>query len=515
MKEHTEHVRVKKSIKNLLYGSISQFMKSFLGFLVRIVLVRTLGLQAASLNGLFTEVITMLSLAEMGVGQAIVYNLYVPLRENDEKKLTELMNLFKTAYRIVAFAILAIGLALTPFIHLLINKVEIDMGYLRLIYILFLVQTASSYLFSYKQSLLNADQKYYLVSKYSLYVRTAFSFASVAFLLITKNYIVYLLIQIAMNLATNIVISMIADRLYPFLNKKGTLPKEERKSVLSNVKHLFIGSLSAKITNSTDNILISLLVGTLSIGAYSSYTLIINSMTRILEQLSSATMGSIGNLMAEGDKEYMDVVLKRLTFINFCPAMIGAVVFLCTSTPLVWLMFGKIYVMKVPVVYMCSFNFFLLILRNPLWQVMKVSGLFAKDKNTSIAGSAVNLVVSVIFGMKLGIFGILLGTTCTHVIQMVLKSRILYREYLGFSGKSFNLQLVKYSFCCGFSLLAVGAVCSKIDLSHLYTAFFVRGSVSFVLVTLIICVIFGRTDEFKYALETGKGMLLKFIPHKK
>ena len=240
-------MRVEKSLKNFLYGSISQAISSLLSFTVRYALVHTLGIEAVSLNGLFTEVLAMLSLAEMGVGTAIVYNLYVPLRENDEKKLAELMNLFKVAYRWIALAIFTIGILLLPYVHLFVSKMEIDLGYLRLIYFLFLVQTASSYLFSYKNALLNADQRVYIISRISIVVRIAFTIISIIFLIFTKNYLLYLLLQIAMTLSTNILISVRANRQYSFLKRRDHLPAKERKQVLSNIKYLFISVPSGMI----------------------------------------------------------------------------------------------------------------------------------------------------------------------------------------------------------------------------------------------------------------------------
>ena len=230
-------MRVEKSLKNLIYGCVSQTVFSLYGFVMRFALIHTLGVEAVSLNGLFTEVLAMLSLAEMGVGYAIVYHLYVPLREKDERKLAQLMNLYKTAYRFIALVIFAAGLCLLPFVHLFVSRMEIDLGYLRLIYFLFLVQTASSYLWSYKSSLFSADQKGYMTVRCSLLIRGAFHAVNIVFLLLTRNYIVYLLIQILSTLAVNLAISRKADGQYPFLRRRSSCPKERRSrfSVISNI----------------------------------------------------------------------------------------------------------------------------------------------------------------------------------------------------------------------------------------------------------------------------------------
>ena len=173
------NTRSEKSAKNLIYGVGAQSASILLNFVIRIVLVRQVGILSVSLNGLFTEVIAMLSLAEMGVGSAITYSLYKPLAARDEKRIVKLMNLYKTAYRNIAFAVLAAGLCLVPFIQNIVSKVDVPDNYIRLVFVLFLIQTASSYLFSYKSALLNADQNVYLVSKItmemSIYVQSKFT----------------------------------------------------------------------------------------------------------------------------------------------------------------------------------------------------------------------------------------------------------------------------------------------------------------------------------------------------
>ncbi|MCI8835004.1 MAG: lipopolysaccharide biosynthesis protein [Ruminococcus sp.] len=499
-------MRVEKSLKNFLYGSISQAISSLLSFTVRYALVHTLGIEAVSLNGLFTEVLAMLSLAEMGVGTAIVYNLYVPLRENDEKKLAELMNLFKVAYRWIALAIFTIGILLLPYVHLFVSKMEIDLGYLRLIYFLFLVQTASSYLFSYKNALLNADQRVYIISRISIVVRIAFTIISIIFLIFTKNYLLYLLLQIAMTLSTNILISVRANRQYSFLKRRDHLPAKERKQVLSNIKYLFISVLSGKIITSTDNILISTMVGTLQVGAYSCYTMIIHALTSLLVQLHHATTGGVGNLVAEGDYVYTEEVLRRLTFVTYCPAVLAAVGSYTVSTPFIRLLYGEDYVLPMPVVFVCVLNFLIYIIKNPLWSVVDVSGLFAQNRTISLIGAGLNLIISILLGRKWGITGILLGTGCTLAIQSLLKKRLLFRRFLHVTDRAYSRLIWKEVLSCILCMLASQAVCSLLPVSNLCLQIFLYGICSEGLTIAGQWLLFHRTPEFQYMVETGKAL---------
>lgn len=499
-------MRVKRSLKNLIYGSAVQAISSLLNFVVRYALIHTLGVEAVSLNGLFTEVLAVLSMAEMGVGAAIVYHLYEPLREHDEERLARLMNLFKSAYRLIGLAVFAIGLALLPWVHLLVSRMEINLWYLRLIYFLFLVQTASSYLFSYKSSLLNADQRVYVVSQCTLAARLLSAAASVAFLVLTGNYIVYLLIQIGTTVSINVAVSVRAGRLYPFLKRKEKLPFAEAKEILANIKYLFIGVLSGKITNSTDNILISTMVGTLHIGAYSCYTMLIHAMSSLMLQLHHATTGSIGNLVAEGNNGYTETVLRRLTFITYCPAVIGAVGIYTVSGPFIRLLYGEDYLLPMPVVFVCVINLLIYCVKNPLWHMMAVSGLFAQDKNISLTGDFLNLLVSVLLGKKLGIAGILLGTSCTLVVQYILKVWLLFGRFLRVDGGRYAGLVIKI-LCSGIAcVLCAEAVCVRLPVSNLYLQVASYGVCSVLITVGINIMIFHSTREFQYAVDIVKAV---------
>lgn len=500
-------MRTEKSFKNLAYAVLLQIVSSLLSFSIRYVLVHVLGKEAVSLNGLFTEVIAMLSLAELGVGTAIVYNLYKPLRENDEEKLAQLMNLFKTAYRIIALVVFSAGLLLLPFVHLLVSKINIELWYLRLIYFLFLLQTSLSYLFSYKGMLITADQKGYVVSRYSLIVKVLFAGLSIAVLLLTKNYIAYLLLQIASTLTGNFVVSCIVSRRYQFLRRRDRLPAEERKQVFANIKNIFIGTLSGKIVNSTDNILISTMVGTLYIGAYSSYTMLVNALKNLIVQFRNATTGSMGDLLAEGNHKQTELVLRRLTFITFVPTLIASVGIYTVSTPFIRLIYGEDYTLPTAVVFIIALNMFIYLIKNPLWEAVGVSGLFAQDKNISIAGDVVNLVVSILLGQIIGIAGILIGTICTLVTEHILKIRLFFGKYLQQDAGPYVKLLLTETAVGLFCILGSGLICSLLPVSNLYLQILAYGICSEAFTIGLLFLLFRKTPEFKYSVDTVKALL--------
>lgn len=492
-------------MKNIAMAIILQLVTALLSFVTRTLLIKSLGIDAVSINGLFTEVITILSLTELGVGAAIIYNLYKPLAEGDEEKICRLMLLFKKAYRIIALATLVIGLALIPVITLLVNEVNYPDSYVRTVYALFVVQTAASYLFSYKVSLLTADQRNYIYSIIQVVVKLVSTAVCAAVLFTTYNYIAYLVTVIIFSLATNIAASAVTDKLYPYLREDhGSLRKDERKQVFSNIKNLFVKNVSSRITNSTDNILISALIGTLTVGLYSNYSLILNLIRQLANQISGALAGSLGNLFASEDKKYCSEVLNRLTFIFYMAASALATCLFCCITPFIELWIGEEWVLADAVVFICCFNAFIDFAKIPLWQSLEVSGLFKKDRNIAIAGSCVNLLISIVLGLTWGISGIFLGTLATYVIQLVLKIRLLYSDFFALKSGKYYLSWALYALLAAAQMAAAKLICNLFIPFGKIAGFIVTALIGAFLSLAVNFLIFGRSARMKYALSLIK-----------
>ncbi len=502
--------RVKNSIKNASYGIGITVANTLVSFVSRTAVIYFLGNEALGLNGLFTEIISMLSLAELGVGMAILYSLYKPLHEEDHEKISALMGLYRTAYGIIAAVTVALGIAITPFIGNLINDVSYDLKYIQMIFLLFVFRTAASYMFSYKTALLNADQKQYVTSIVSSLSQLAVTVFTSILLAVFKSYVLYLIPQILGVLATNIALSKYVDKSYPFLNLKAKLDRTERKEVLRNIKDIFLKRVSGVITSSTDNILISTLVSTLQVGIYSNYNMICNIVRTLKGQLSNGLSASVGNLAVTESSEKCIEVMRQLTvmFFAFASIMTCGLMAVCSQfISKIWL--TEEYLLKDVVVYVILFNLFLDVCGEPLWRFMEVSGLFRQDKYVGAFGSAVNLVVSIILGMKIGMMGIFIGTVCTQMIQTVLKTWLLYRKRFEKSPGSYYWMWAKM--LIGFTMLLVGNVVliSKIALGNDYVDFIVRGVVSVVVSLGTVWIIFGRCPEFAYTVNMVRKLLKK------
>ena len=507
--------RTQKSIKNIAFGFGAQAVTTLIHFFTKSIIARLLGAQIVAMNGLFHEVIACLSLAELGIGSAIVYNLYKPLAENDKEKVSQLMTFFKQAYNLIAIAVLVIGSIASFFVQYIVKDITYPLWYVRTIFMLFVVSSASSYLFSYKISLLNADQKVYVYSFYNTIfyiVRMAINI-SVLFLLDKYgddySYILYLSISIATTLISNYLISRQVDKRYTYLQKI-PLPKEDKKKVFDNVKNIFIKEVSGKITSSTDNILISILVSTIMVAPNQFYVTLTGVFMNLISQVETGIRASMGNLFAVGQTHECKRVINRLTWGYAVFAIWGCTGLFSCSEAFIRVWVGEQYLYSDTILFTIILNLFCFIICKPIYTAMHVSGFFKEGKNISIAGSVVNLIVSIVLGKFYGIIGIFLGTFCTYLIQIVLKIYYVYKLKFHTSAMPYALRMIMYAVLMLGCMFGCKWVTSQYVITNDILRFLVNGAVATVIVAAVVLVCFVRTEEFKYYW----GMIIGFLTKK-
>lgn len=491
--------RIQNSVKNVSYGLIVAVLNTVASFVSRTILVKTLGLEILGINGLFTEVIAMLSLAELGVGMAIIYSLYKPIHNNDYSQISKLMSLYKSAYTTIAGVTLVLGIGLTPFIHNLISDINYPLRYIQLIFSLFVVRTASTYFFSYKTALLNADQKQYIVSLTTAIIKLIFTGIIVFVLIISHNYVVYLVMLIIQNLVTNFILSLYVDKKYPWIDYKEKLTRSERNKVFSDIKNIFIKRISGVITSSTDNVLISTLVSTLQVGLYSNYVLLFSVIRTLKQQFTNGIAASIGNLSISSEVQHCVVVLKRLTFLYFLFGIIMASGLMAVSGTFIAIWLGKEFVMPYSIINVAIFNLYFEICCEPLWQYLETSGLFKSDKNIAIIGSTINLIISIVLGIKIGISGILVGTVCTQVVQMILKARLIFQKNFHISPWSYFALWIRMILAYMALIFIQYFLIGNIIIENIYIEFLAKGSIAVGVAIVLVILFFAKTDEYSYS----------------
>lgn len=434
--------RIKKSMQTAVAGIVYQIIVLFCSFIGRTVFIHTLGSEYLGVNGLFSNILTILSLAELGFGTAINFCLYKPLADNDEKKIAALMNYYKKIYNTIAAIVFVIGLSLTPFLEYLV-KGNSDIPHIQFYYILILMRTAVSYCFVYKMALFNANQQGYLVTNYGIFTYVLQFLLQNIFLITTHDFSLYLLASIICTLLNNILISCKADRTYPFVNSNEQLTRSEKKDIFRSVKSLFVYRIGGVLLNGTDNILISVIVGVSSVGIYSNYLMVINSVKGFITILFRSVQASIGNLSVSESREKQLNLFNVMDFVAFvlyggCTICFWA---LLNEFILVWI--GSKYLFNDIIVAIIVMNFYIPGTLEITTMYRDAIGLFNKTKYVYLCTSLLNLVFSLVLGRLFGLAGILSGTIIARLLtNFVYEPYVLFNNHFKCSCKKYFVRQV-------------------------------------------------------------------------
>lgn len=500
--------RSDNTILNSLMGLITQAGNVLLNFVVRMVFVRFLNEEYLGVNGLFSNILTVLSLAELGVGSAIIFNLYKPIAENNKREIAGYMNLYRKAYACIGAVVLALGMVISPFLDFLI-KDKPNIPHLTLIYYLFLLNTVCSYFFAYKKSMFTADQRDREVSKYRFYYSILKSIAQCVILVTTKNFILYLVIQILCTFLENCTVSIKADKNYPFLKeyKKEKINKQQLNVVITNVKATMIYKVGGVLLDGTDNIIISMMIGVVSVGKLSNYTLIVTSITMIMQTLINSLTASIGNFVAKEDSSRYEELLNNVTYISFLVFGFSFVCLASLMTPFVELTFGAKYTLSMLEVFVISLNFYIIGMMNAVWMFRTTMGLFVHGKYRPLISAGINIVISVLLAKQLGLLGVLLGTTISRTVTNVwFDPYIVYKHGLGKKPTKYYLKWALYLM---ISVLTFGIVYLVFNImpSSTIIVFILKCLVAACVTIGVFLLLTFRTKEFKYFIDVLKAKM--------
>ena len=484
-------------------------INTVVGFVCRIIFVRTLAADYLGVNGLFTNILSVLSLAELGISSAIIYALYKPIADNDEKKITAVMQFYRKAYTAIGCFVAVVGLSIMPFLNLIITDPPNIKESIYLLYILYLGTTVTSYFFSYCQSLLIAAQRQYIVSGYSYVITIGQSVLQIIYLVLTREYIGYLLIQIVGSITYNVWISAKAGKDYPYIKNKDVDPlsKEERRSLFRNIKALAINKVSGVLVNSTDNIAITYFSGLRSVGFASNYTLLSSTVGSIIGLVFNALPGSIGNLNASEDEETRYRFFNVLSLMNFWLFGWGAIGIALVSGDLVKWLFGPEYVLPIQIPLIIAINSYTIGMIQASYIYKSTMGLFRYGQYLLFFTGIINLVLDVILGRKFGIFGIYLATLIARMCtNLWYEPYAVYRYGLKKNPILYWVRYVKNALI----LVLTGSICWIICGLCNFSA------VGNALIKFVICVIvpnsmfvlcFRKSAEFAYLKDTCKRVI--------
>ena len=490
--------RTKNVSLNVAAALICQGINLIINFVLRTLFIKTLGAEYLGVNGLFTNILSILSFAELGIGNAIVYSMYKPLATGDREKINSLMGLYKKAYTTIALIVLICGLLVVPFLGLLVKDTPDVHENITLLYLLFLVNTVSSYLFVYKKSIIIADQKNYIALIITQGMHIIQTAVQIVILYTTHNYILFLSIKIICTFLGNIIAGFYANRMYPYLKSKAQkLSKSETKSIFRNVRDLAMYKFGSVILNGTDNILVSSLINVTQVGYVSNYALLTSACNSILGNITSAFTASVGNLNVAESKEKKYEVFKKMLFITswiYGFASVGLITIVEYLIP-VWI--GKDYLLSRVTSIAIVTGFYVHGVHSVESTYRMTLGYFKRGRFAPAISAIVNLVLSVVLCKIFGLAGIFIATPIARAVAIgIVDSYLIFSDNFKMSPLIYYRQYFAY-----FGLfICIGVLCdfiiSFVSLTG-WIGLIVRILIVTVIFNTIMLVIFGRTKMFK------------------
>ena len=499
--------RTKNATRNMVFGGIQKFYSILAPFITRTIFIYTLGIEYLGLNSLFGSVLSVLNLAELGVGNAMVFSMYQAIAADDEKRICALLKLYKRYYTIIGWVILIAGVCITPFIpNLIKSDVPSDVN----IYVLYLMNLAATvltyWLYSYMNSLFSAFQRGDVASKISLGISLVTTILQICVLVLLKNYYAYVTIIIGMQMVSNLVSVFVVTRMYPQYRPRGNLPKAEVAVINQKIRDLFTSKIGTVVINSADTIVISAFLGLVVLAKYQNYYYIFTSVAGFVEIIFTSCMAGIGNslLTETSEKNYTD--FKKLTFIVGWIAGFCCTCFLCLYQPFMTLWVGKDLLLDFSIVCCLVVYFFIYEINRVINLYKDAAGMWHEDRFRPLATALVNLTMNLIMVQFIGLYGIILSTVLSmlfvgmpwlfHNLFTVIFDRAYFKNYF--------TRIVKYVVVTIVVCIMTYALCSIIE-APVSITFVVRFLICMVFPNVMLWLFYHKMPEY----QQSKALLNK------
>lgn len=496
---------------NISVGVIQRGITLVTSFVNRTVFIYTLGMAYLGVGGLFTDILTIFSLAELGIGDAITYHLYKPLATDDTEEIKSLMHFYKTCYKIIGGVILLLGICLLPFLENIITDVDNAINInINIIYLLYLANTVTSYwFFAYKKTLLSAVQKAYksqiMEIIYSIISVFVFSFV----LIVYHNFIVYLAVKISGDIAKNVVISRKIDKMFPLLKERDyeKLSNEKFIEISKNIYAVFVGKISGTIFTSTDSVIISRFISTVVVGISDNYRMIIRNIISLGGIFTGAMIPAVGDMAATQTREECRIRFMNYNFLCFWVYSLIAVCMAHTFNPFMKAWVGERNIFGQATVLILVLNFWLDLILQMVYSFRAAYGLYKYGEYLQLFGAVINIFLSIKLVPVMGVTGIFFATTLTNL------PTFFYPYYLfkyGFQSSSvkYYMNLLCQFLSLIFAYMVAGVVSRMITMGG-YLEFILKGVVCAIVTNLVFFLCYSRTAEFKFAKKEVEIVLRK------
>lgn len=501
-------MRTKKAVINSSINILSFFISFIPNLLVRKIFLDQLGSELLGLSSLYSNIIGWLSIFEMGVGVAIIYSLYKPFYENDQKIVRSYIYSYRKFYRKVGFTILTIGLTISPIVPFF-TQGEVNYKLSVLGFILFLINTFLTYLFSYKLCILNVAQETYKVTIGTTISKLIISILQIIMLKFLPNFILYIVIQILVNICYYIVINRYIDIRYSWINNGNEeLDKNESYKLNKNVRAMFMHKIGGLVVLSTDNLVISKLIGLSSLTKYTNYNMIISALKTVVSTGLSGITASIGNLLTNNDKEHAYNIHKKIFFLNFWVISFIVITLYNTLNQFIVIWVGKENLLDNLTFIIILINLYFSAMRGSVEQFQEGSGTFEQDRYAPIAEAIINLITSLILVNYIGLAGVFLGTLISNFsVIFWTKPYVVYKYVFNKKLREYFKMYFRYLLISIIPFIITNLIVNNIKNRYDFFSFILNVILNFIIINSIYLAIFYKSKEFKYY----KDLIFKLI----
>ncbi|MCR4990301.1 MAG: hypothetical protein K6A38_05485 [Lachnospiraceae bacterium] len=510
-------MRIKNSLRNIIYIYGSTLLIVILNFVVRRIFLDVLTVDYLGYDGLFTSIFSLLNLSEMGIASIITYHMYSEIASDNKDQIRKLLYTYKIVYRFVGLFVLVAGIAASFVVPFILNDKQKDSWlFIYTIYFLQLLATLCTYFLAYRRILFVTHQRIYVCTTVDTAVNLFVTVAKMIVLLKLRNYIVYLIIAIVGNIISNLIISLRAKKEYPdLLEEKVSKQFMKELNFFHDVKNMLATKIAVTLYGSSDDMIVTYFLGLPINGMVANYKMLTGKLQELILSLFNSLQASIGNMVYDNDKEKSIDFFYALDMIGFFFGLVCANGLICIGQPVILLWLKKDSLL-LPFSFLVALgiNVFIALCNNPMNYFRNSLGHFETDRNYMIAAAVVNIVFSIALLIPFGITGVIIATILGHLLIYAGRCKVVFKYLIerapGRYWILFALRLIILGSACAISMI-LGILASR-GIDSLLIQILIKGAIS-VFISIAFFIISGsRTKPFKVIrlyVKKVLGMIFK------
>ena len=502
--------RSKSVVLNVIANTICQIASISLNLIVRRVFISTLGSEILGLNSLYNSIVGLLAVSELGLGTIVAVFLFKPLAEKDYESVNSYMHFLRTMYWIIGSFIFFIGLCIAPFVHFFING-DIENSFALYSFVLYVIAVAITYFFSYKKILLDADLHGYIVSTVQIFYRIILNLGYILILLLTNNYYLYLCVFLVCNFGENYITSLLCRKRYPWLLARHCrkLSRIQRRAIFRKMKAMMFHRIGDSLITGADNMIISKFIGTVVVAYYANYNLITSMLFALVGVFGNSMLAAFGNLI-NSDGSEVKKVFSRVLLLQHYLYSTTLTGFIVVGSLFVTILFGSESVLGTHIIVLMGVSFYLRGFSTSLESVRGAYGSYEKDQYLRLIFAVMNIVISVVGVIYLGLVGVLIGTVIAYGLEyIVVLPPIVFKDSMKERTEWYYFQFFKYALLTAAEVSISFFVCYLFSLNHPIVDFLVKGLLCVLIPIVFNFVLFCRTEEQLELLQMGKRIIKK------